>query len=200
MSYRDDVAALAHRCRALEADMSASRVELEAARRLLDEAKRRRQLPVLENLHVAAPCSADWNRMTGDARARFCGQCEKNVYNLSDMTRAEAEALLVEKEGKLCVRYYQRADGTILTADCPSGVAKRRRKRRVIAVTFAGATVVAAAMSTVLIMGAPMASAPVVRAPVLVPVQKDAVAPGPHMMTDTVTMGQVRLPSTRPKK
>ncbi|MEO6951527.1 MAG: hypothetical protein ABI321_06930 [Polyangia bacterium] len=125
--------------------MSASRVELAQMRVLLAEAKARRQLPVLDNLHIAAPCKADWDRMAGDARARFCGSCEKNVYNLSDMTRAEAEALLVEKEGKLCVRYFQRADGTILTADCPTGVATRRRKRRVVAATFSAVSAVAAA-------------------------------------------------------
>ena len=163
MSYRDDVAALEQRCRTLESDMSASRIELAEARRLLVEAKARRQLPVLDNLHVAAPCSADWSRMTGDARVRFCGSCEKHVYNLSDMTRPEAEALLVEKEGKLCVRYFQRADGTILTADCPTGVATRRRKRRVMAATFSAVSAVAAAASVFgvrsqgsVLMGAPM--------------------------------------------
>jgi len=27
------------------------------------------------------------------------------------MTRDEAQALIIEKEGKLCVRYFQRTDG-----------------------------------------------------------------------------------------
>ena len=70
--------------------------------------------------------------MSGDERVRACGDCKKNVYNLSEMTRDEAEALIVAKEGRLCVRYYQRKDGTILLADCTIGVSKRR-KRRIIA-------------------------------------------------------------------
>jgi len=67
--------------------------------------------------------------MVGDEHVRFCGQCEKNVYNLSSLPREEAEALLVAKEGKMCVRLYRRDDGTVLTNDCPVGVKKRRRRR-----------------------------------------------------------------------
>jgi hypothetical protein len=77
----------------------------------------------LEAIHVASPCHANWDKMSGDAQARFCGSCAKHVYNLSSMTRDEAEALVAEKEGKLCVRFYQREDGTMLTSDCNVGVA-----------------------------------------------------------------------------
>lgn len=75
----------------------------------------------LENLHIASPCHASWDAMNGDDRARFCRTCQKNVFNISMMTRAEAEALIREKEGNLCVRFAQREDGTILTNDCPVG-------------------------------------------------------------------------------
>jgi hypothetical protein len=67
--------------------------------------------------------------MSGDERVRACGACNKNVYNVSHMTRAEAETLFVEKEGHLCLRYYQRADGTILLKDCAIGLTKQRRRR-----------------------------------------------------------------------
>src|SRR3954470_21286957 len=89
------------------------------------------RLPVLDNLRIATPCNADWDDMVGDARVRFCGKCEKNVYDLSAMTRADAESLVREKEGRLCVRFYQRADGTVLPADCPAGVRKQRLRRRI---------------------------------------------------------------------
>lgn len=75
----------------------------------------------LNNIKVASPCQADWNAMIGDERKRFCGSCKLNVYNLSGMTRTEAEKLLIQSEGRLCVRFYQRADGTVLTKDCPVG-------------------------------------------------------------------------------
>jgi len=73
----------------------------------------------LNNLKVASPCSQDWEAMIGNERKRFCGDCKLNVYNLSGMTRAEAENLLINSEGRLCVRFYKRADGTVLTQDCP---------------------------------------------------------------------------------
>jgi len=66
--------------------------------------------------------------MKGDERARFCGQCRKHVFNFSAMTSAEVEALVQQKEGRLCGRYFQRADGRMLTADCPTGVARRRNR------------------------------------------------------------------------
>lgn len=132
MSYRDDVDALAARHQALTTEVAAKTRELDAARQLLDEAKTRARLPVLPNIGVASPCSADWNQMIGDERVRACGACNKDVYNLSGMTRDEAEALIVEREGRLCVRYFQRADGTILLKDCAVAV-KQRRRRHVIA-------------------------------------------------------------------
>jgi len=132
MSYRDDLTALAARHDALATEVAHKTRELEQATAILEDAQARAMLPVLDNIKVAAPCAADWGKMAGDDRVRHCGDCKKNVFNLSDMTRAEAEALIVEKQGKLCVRYFQRADGTILTKDCPVGVA-RRRKRRLVA-------------------------------------------------------------------
>ena len=60
--------------------------------------------------------------MEGDERVRFCDECELNVYNLSDMPEEEALKLVEEREGRLCLRFYQREDGTVLTSDCPVGV------------------------------------------------------------------------------
>ena len=87
----------------------------------------------LDNLKIASPCSADWNKMDGDERKRFCLDCKLNVYNLSGMTRYDAENLLRLSEGRLCVRYLQRADGTILTEDCPVGWAKVKQRMSVVA-------------------------------------------------------------------
>jgi hypothetical protein len=60
--------------------------------------------------------------MSGDDRVRHCQECQLNVYNLSEMTRAEAEHLIASREGRLCIRFYHREDGTILTRDCPRGL------------------------------------------------------------------------------
>ena len=76
--------------------------------------------------------------MEGDDRVRFCRQCSLNVYNLSDMTAQEAAALVQEKEGRLCVGYYMRADGSMITTNCPVGL-RRIRKRVVWALGAAAA-------------------------------------------------------------
>lgn len=91
------------------------------------------QFIALEEVRVATPCRADWNKMQGDDKSRFCQSCAKNVYNLSEMTRSEAETLVREKEGQLCVRFFQRADGTVLTTDCAVGAKSSRRMGRVSA-------------------------------------------------------------------
>jgi hypothetical protein len=82
----------------------------------------------LDEVRVAAPCPADWEKMVGDERVRYCGSCSLHVYNLSGMTKREAEALVTNAEGRLCVRYYRRADGTILTRNCPVGLSALKRR------------------------------------------------------------------------
>ena len=82
----------------------------------------------LDVIDVASPCNAAWDGMQGDDRVRFCSQCRLNVYDLSSMSRDEAERMVVEREGRLCVRFFRRADGTVLTQDCPRGLQAIRRR------------------------------------------------------------------------
>jgi hypothetical protein len=141
MSFRDDVDALAARHAALEHELADKSREVSDAARILDEARSaatfaenpKRSLPMLDNLRVATPCRANWDRMLGDERVRHCNDCNKNVFNLSAMTRDQAEALIIAKNGDLCARYYQRADGTILLSDCTVGVSQRNKRRLVAA-------------------------------------------------------------------
>ena len=86
------------------------------------------QQSFLDDVRVAAPCPASWEAMQGDERVRFCPQCKLNVYNLSGMSRREAEELVRSRVGRLCIRFYRRADGTLLTDNCPVGLRAARRK------------------------------------------------------------------------
>jgi hypothetical protein len=76
--------------------------------------------------------------MYGNERVRFCDQCQLNVYNLSEMSKADAERLIGQAEGRLCIRYYQRGDGSIITRNCPVGL--RALKRRLSRVATAAAS------------------------------------------------------------
>lgn len=160
MTYRSAEHALRERTTALEAQLrtleekkkSAAEVEadvlrvvedLRKSRTLLDRLEKKRALPMLEDVRVASPCNANWAEMVGDDKSRYCGKCEKNVFNLSAMTRDEAELLMLEKEGNLCIRLYRRKDGTVLTEDCPVGV--RKKRLRLVGVLAIGGGVIAAA-------------------------------------------------------
>ncbi len=90
----------------------------------------------VNKLRVASPCSVGWETMSSDERIRRCSSCELNVYNISKMTKTEVEDLIGNREGRVCIRLYKRADGTVLTKDCPVGF--RVYQKRVA--RFAGAT------------------------------------------------------------
>ena len=181
---RRELAAMAERADALRAaveNRDALECELAAVEARLGQ-KAARRLPLLERVQVAAPCSADWDEMKGDERVRFCGSCQTNVYNLSAMPRDEAEQLLAEREGSICVRLYQRADGTVMTSDCAVGVRRRRRRRTAFALAGVGglaATALAALAAVVPTQGKMVVrSAPVMGSAALV----DDDPPAPPVM------------------
>ena len=99
----------------------------------------------LDNIKIASPCAMDWEAMIGVGRKRYCAECKLNVYNLSGMTRREAESLLINSEGRLCVRFYRRQDGSVLTQDCPVGW--QTVKKRISRTAAAFASLVFAALS-----------------------------------------------------
>jgi hypothetical protein len=82
----------------------------------------------LKNLRIAAPCPAKWASMAGDERVRSCSLCSLKVYNFVEMSAGEIRELLQSSEGRVCARLYQRADGTVLTRECPTGLRALRRR------------------------------------------------------------------------
>lgn len=82
----------------------------------------------LENLSLSYPCPTTWESMVGDDRVRYCSKCQLNVYNLSGMTKPQAEKLISSAEGRICVAFYRRADGTVLTQNCPVGLAAVKQR------------------------------------------------------------------------
>ena len=52
--------------------------------------------------------------MTGGDRERFCERCALTVHNLSAMTEEDARRLIAGSNGRLCVRYFGRRDGTVI--------------------------------------------------------------------------------------
>jgi hypothetical protein len=163
-----------------------------------------KEAPVLEGLRVASPCEVPWVTMKGDDRVRHCGACRLNVYNLSAMSRGEAEALVRNAEGRLCVRFFRRADGTVLTQDCPVGLEKVRRRLRRIG------NAVAAAFTAFLFAGCARSAPPEDGPPkhsfgYLVPVDqptmgKPAIPEQGAMLTPTPLQGEVAAPPPKDPK
>lgn len=148
--YRDDTDSLEARHAELTQELSSVQArtkELDAlkasedrlGREVAEVAKKlearaaRRALPLLDSVKIASPCTASWDEMIGDERARFCTHCQKDVFNLSALPREEAESFVRERAGDACIRLYKRADGTVLTSDCPVGVTRRRRRKIAVA-------------------------------------------------------------------
>lgn len=168
----------------------------------------------LDNLHIASPCHASWDAMTGDDQARFCKTCNKNVFNLTVMTRAEAENLIRVKEGNLCVRYSQREDGTILTQDCPVGFERARQQAlRPFRFAKAGIAAVIAAISSLLglapraVAQPPLnttAHARQIMGDMAMPVQQKVKAPSATTMTGrpapAAKMGEAEVCTKPPEK
>lgn len=73
---------------------------------------------------------------------RHCGECKLNVYNLSAMRAEEAADFVQGAEGRVCIRLFKRADGTVITQDCPVG----QRLVRLKAARAAGRIAAAAAL------------------------------------------------------
>jgi len=94
--------------------------------------------PNIDRLRIATPCPISWEQMRGNDQVRFCDHCQLNVYNISELSKLEAQTLIASTEGRLCARLYRRADGTVLTKDCPVGLrALRLRVSKRVAAVFA---------------------------------------------------------------
>lgn len=108
---------------------------------------------MLSEIRIKSPCPANWDEMTGDERARFCGLCKLSVYNLSDMTTGEAETFLRERVGggeRTCVRMFVRTDGKVMTDNCPRVL----RRLRNAAVAASARVAVAVKLLVVFALGA----------------------------------------------
>jgi hypothetical protein len=57
--------------------------------------------------------------MSGDEKKRFCSECDKFVYDFSQMTRQQVEAIVSVHRGRVCARITRRPDGSMVTLEAP---------------------------------------------------------------------------------
>ena len=60
---------------------------------------------------VNKPCPVNWDSMqkTSDCSIRFCSQCQKKVFDITQLDKAEREALYQQEHGSICVRVRQKS-------------------------------------------------------------------------------------------
>jgi hypothetical protein len=129
----------------------------------------------LELLEIPTPCPASWNDMTGDARGRFCQHCQKTVHDLSAMPRDEAERLVCQSAGSLCIRLTRLPGGQVLTLDYPAVTPRRGWTWRVWSVVGLAGALITGVVNAALFGG--------------------RVFPSPRAFTGTVVVGN--LPAWR---
>lgn len=59
----------------------------------------------IDSVEVKKPCNADWEKMSGNDKVRFCDHCAKSVNNISMLRRKDALRLVRASNGELCIRY-----------------------------------------------------------------------------------------------
>ena len=141
----------------------------------------------LDVIQVNEPCTQPWERMTGDERVRYCEGCRKHVYNLSAMSRTEAERLVCEGAGSLCVRFARGEDGRVQTLEYRAPVSKARGWRFWTVLSTCAASLVAGANGYLLARSKPTPPAATVL------LGKRAAPIGTPMM-----LGVVAMPATPP--
>ena len=94
-----------------------------------------------EDLEIAEPCSKAWGEMRGDEKRRHCDHCDKSVHNISEMTEAEATALVSGDFERVCVRYRCDSGGEIEFKDRGFNHRLRQQLRGVRNLLAAGAFV-----------------------------------------------------------
>lgn len=83
---------------------------------------------ILESLENPAPCNAEWAEMVGNDVRRFCAGCQKDVYNLSAMTRVKAARFVMDNRGKACIRFARFRDGRVITSEASLHQISRRSR------------------------------------------------------------------------
>lgn len=73
-----------------------------------------------KQIEIKTPCTADWDSMIGNDRVRFCEHCNLSVNDLSQLTPKRVRRLITKSNGRLCVRYRRRPDGSPVIKELPA--------------------------------------------------------------------------------
>jgi TonB family protein len=61
----------------------------------------------IQNVQLKFACEQDWHKMTPCGDGRFCGVCQKNVFDFSNKSQADLDKVLHQNNGNICGRFQQ---------------------------------------------------------------------------------------------
>jgi hypothetical protein len=129
------------------------RLQQEIASRQLEPVK---QIEPIQAQKMVTACPFSWTDESVKERFRYCGNCQKAIYQLDGLEIEQAEALILKRENRDKFVLYERPDGKFMTSDCP--VAQKRRMQ--IVGLVAGVCVCVAAAVAAFIMMPPSSQSP----------------------------------------
>lgn len=82
----------------------------------------------LEVIQIKQPCELDWDALPGDGPTRMCPRCRKQVHNLSALPREDAERLVGQRSGPMCVYFTRDPHGIVNTLEYAPGPNRTRQR------------------------------------------------------------------------
>src|ERR1700741_655377 len=58
---------------------------------------------------IPEPCSEDWNKMQPDEKGRFCGSCNKSVYDFTAKTDSEIHEIITSNKDKHICGHFRKS-------------------------------------------------------------------------------------------
>ena len=62
----------------------------------------------IENIKMSFVCPQNWDNMTICGNGRFCSVCEKTVYDFTDKSQVEFDAIVQKNDGQICGRFTKK--------------------------------------------------------------------------------------------
>lgn len=85
---------------------------------ILDEELREDAAGLVESLTIPTPCKARWEDMRGDDTVRRCARCDREVHDLTRMTKDEIALLFSSAAKTPGARMRRRPDGRVVGGEC----------------------------------------------------------------------------------
>jgi TonB family protein len=89
------------------------------------------QVKPIQNVQLKFACEQDWHKMTPCGGGRFCGVCQKVVFDFTNKSQADLDKAIQQHNGNICGRFQQSQ------ANQPSNGQNKAKKAALLAASLA---------------------------------------------------------------